>query len=154
MWRRLVTNTGRRLSHVYDPVAESASKCIGFALWREKFDDFSSFVVALRQEAISYRYTVRGRHYFQSFDIFDQHLALHVKHYRFTRSLPELATLSDHMEHSPTNQEIYNFYTTAISSELLQPHVFFLVIIQCANCGSYRVADNRRCWFTWDVRYR
>ena len=54
MWRRLVTNTGRRLSHVYDPVAESASKCIGFALWREEFDNFSSFVVALRREASSY----------------------------------------------------------------------------------------------------
>ena len=54
MWWRLVTNTGLRLSHVYDPVAESASKCMGFALWHEEFDDFSSFVVALRQEASSY----------------------------------------------------------------------------------------------------
>ena len=54
MWRGLVTNTGRRLSHVYDPVAESASKCIGFPLWREEFDNFSSFVVPLRREASSY----------------------------------------------------------------------------------------------------
>ena len=57
MWRRLVrlvTNTGLRLSQVYDPVAVSASKCIDFALWHEEFDNFSSFVVAPRREASSY----------------------------------------------------------------------------------------------------
>ena len=30
-----------------DPVAESASKCFGFALWHKEFDDFSLFVLAL-----------------------------------------------------------------------------------------------------------
>ena len=38
--------TGLRLSHVHDPLAESASKCFDFALWYKKFDDFS-FVLAL-----------------------------------------------------------------------------------------------------------
>ena len=33
--------TGLRLSHVHDPLAESASKCFDFALWYKKFDDFS-----------------------------------------------------------------------------------------------------------------
>ena len=32
---------------VHDPVAESASKCFGFALWHKEFDDFSLFVLAL-----------------------------------------------------------------------------------------------------------
>ena len=31
-------------------------------------------------------YTVSGRHYFQSFDIFYQHLALHVNHYVYARA--------------------------------------------------------------------
>ena len=41
--------TGLRLSTwgVDVPVAESASKCFGFALWHEEFDDFSLFVLAL-----------------------------------------------------------------------------------------------------------
>ena len=39
--------TGLRLSHVDDPVAESATKCFGFALWHKEFDDFSLFVLAL-----------------------------------------------------------------------------------------------------------
>ena len=30
-----------------DPVAESASKCFGLALWHKEFDDFSLFVLAL-----------------------------------------------------------------------------------------------------------
>ena len=33
---------------VHDPVAESASKCFGFALWHKEFDDFTElFVLAL-----------------------------------------------------------------------------------------------------------
>ena len=36
--------TGLWLSHVHDPVAASASKCFGFALWPK---DFSLFVLAL-----------------------------------------------------------------------------------------------------------
>ena len=39
--------TGLWLSHVHDPVAASASKCFGFALWHKEFDDFSLFVLAL-----------------------------------------------------------------------------------------------------------
>ena len=39
--------TGLWLSHVHDPVAASASKCFGFALWHKEFDDFSFFVLAL-----------------------------------------------------------------------------------------------------------
>ena len=46
-------------------------------------------------------YTVRGRHYFQSFDIFDQHLELHVKHSVYVAAFyAKLVTLSDHMENS------------------------------------------------------
>ena len=39
--------TGLWLSHVHDPVAESASKCFGFALLHKEFDDLSLFVLAL-----------------------------------------------------------------------------------------------------------
>ena len=39
--------TGLWLSHVHDPVAESAFNCFGFALWHKKFDDLSLFVLAL-----------------------------------------------------------------------------------------------------------
>ena len=39
--------TGLWLSHVHDPVAESASKFFGFALWHKEFDDLSLFVLAL-----------------------------------------------------------------------------------------------------------
>ena len=39
--------TGLWLSHVHAPVAASASKCFGFALWHKEFDDFSLFVLAL-----------------------------------------------------------------------------------------------------------
>ena len=34
-------STGLRLSHVHDPVAESASKRFGFALWHKEFDKFA-----------------------------------------------------------------------------------------------------------------
>ena len=39
-------HTGIRLSHVDDPVVESASECFGFALWHKEFNDFSLFVLA------------------------------------------------------------------------------------------------------------
>ena len=39
--------SGLRLSHGHDPVAESAWKRLGFALWHKEFDDFNLFVLAL-----------------------------------------------------------------------------------------------------------
>ena len=39
--------TGLWLSHVHDPVADSASKYFGFALWHKEFDDLRKFVLAL-----------------------------------------------------------------------------------------------------------
>ena len=39
--------TGLVTGGVNDPVAESASKCFGFAPWHMEFDDFRLFVLAL-----------------------------------------------------------------------------------------------------------
>ena len=84
-------HTGIWLSHVDDPVVESASECFGFALWHKEFNDLSLFVLArsslfrasqyTASQWIPILYTASGRHYFQSFDIFYQHLSLHVNHF-------------------------------------------------------------------------